>query len=181
MMKMMRYFNNIRPLRVVSLFIVLQLLFAGMAFSQPVLPARTFTVSATQGLHFGTFCLQNIGSSGGTVTVDYDGSRTSTGEVMLLSAAPESREAIYEINLCQGRSVIMTYPATAILAGNNGGYMTLNIGPTEKGPSGTTFEGNTNCGFITQIHIGGTLVIGSNAANPGGTYTGSFNIIFNQQ
>jgi hypothetical protein len=180
-MKTMNYIINTKPLKVLSLFVVLQLLVAGIAFSQPVLPARTFTVNATQGLHFGTFCLQNIGSSGGTVTVDYDGSRTSTGEVMLLSAAPESQVAIYEINLCQGRSVIMTYPSTSILAGNNGGYLTLNVGPTEKGPSGTVFEGNTDCGFITQIRVGGTLIIGSNAANPGGTYTGSFSIIFNQQ
>jgi hypothetical protein len=75
----------------------------------------------------------------------------------------------------------MTYPASTILAGNNGGYLTLNIGPTEKGPSGTILEGFTDCNFVTQIRVGGTLVVGNNSANPGGTYTGSFSIIFNQQ
>jgi hypothetical protein len=181
MMKLMKYINKIWPIRVVLLFILIQLLFDGLVYSQPPLPTRTFTVNSSQGLHFGTFCLQDIGSSGGTVTVGYDGSRTSTGEVMLLSAAPESQVAIYEISLCQGRSVIMTYPPTSILAGNNGGYITLNIGPTEKGPSGTTLAGSSDCNFITQIRVGGTLIVGSNAANPGGTYTGSFSIIFNQQ
>jgi hypothetical protein len=177
----MRYINKIGSVRIVFLFILVQLFFDGVAYSQPDLPARTFVVNSSQGLHFGTFCLQNIGSYGGTVTVGYDGSRTSTGEVMLLSAAPEPVPAIYEISLCQGRSLIMTYPPTAILAGSNGGYLTLNIGPTEKGPSGATFEGYTDCTFITKIRVGGTLVVGSNAANPGGIYTGSFSIIFNQQ
>jgi hypothetical protein len=177
----MKSINKIKPIRILFLFIPVQLLFAGMVYSQPPLPARTFTVNSTQGLHFGSFCLQTIGSSGGTVTIGYDGSRSSTGEVMLLSTAPESQPAIYEISLCQGRSVVMTYPATTILAGNNGGYMSLNIGPTEKGPSGITIEGNADCNFVTQIRVGGTLIVGSNAANPGGTYTGSFSIIFNQQ
>jgi hypothetical protein len=180
-MNLMRSFKKIRPARLVSFFILAQLLFAIVAYTQPVLPPRTITVNSTQALHFGSFCLQNIGSSGGTVTVDWQGTRTSTGEVILLETAPAYQAAIFEINLCQGRNIVITYSATTTLTGSNGGSLTLNIGPTEKGASGTAFQVNTDCNFITQLRVGGTLTVGSNAANPGGNYTGSFSITFNQQ
>ncbi|MEI6049550.1 MAG: DUF4402 domain-containing protein [Bacteroidota bacterium] len=173
--------NKTGTIQFLLLFILVQLLFAGLAYSQPPLPVRTLTVNSTQALHFGSFCLESIGSSGGTVTVGYDGNRTSTGEVMLLNTAPSSQAAIYDVNLCQGRTVVITYPAISILNGSNGGFLTLNIGPTEKGPSGSTFQVNTDCSFITQLRVGGTLIVGSNAANPAGTYIGNFSIIFNQQ
>jgi hypothetical protein len=139
------------------------------------------TVNATQELHFGTFSLQDGGSPGGTVTVDYLGSRSYTGQIILLAEAPLHQPAIFEVNLCQGRSVVITYSATTTLNGSNGGSLILNIGPTEKGPSGTAFQVDTDCSFITQLRVGGTLIVGSNGANPGGIYTGSFSITFNQQ
>jgi hypothetical protein len=172
---------KIRSFFSVFLFIQVYLLFSGQVYAQPVLPPRTVTVNATQALHFGSFCLQNAGSSGGTVTVDWQGSRTSTGQVTLLAMAPLHQVAIFEVNLCQGRNVIITYSATTTLNGSNGGSMLLNVGPSEKGISGTSFQVNTDCGFITQLRVGGTLTVGNNASNPGGTYTGSFSITFNQQ
>jgi hypothetical protein len=152
-----------------------------MAYTQPVLPPTAVNVNSTQELNFGSFCLQNIGSSGGTVTVGYNGSRTSTGSVLLLAAGPASQPAIFEIKLCPGRSVIISYPSTTILTGSNGGSLSLEIGPTEKGISGTIFQVNTDCNFVTQVRVGGTLTVGTNSANPSGSYTGSFSITFNQQ
>jgi hypothetical protein len=172
---------KILPLSRISLFILSQTLLVFVAIAQPTLPPREVTVNSTQALHFGSFCLQNIGSSGGTVTVDWQGTRTSTGQVLLLETAPAYQAAIFEVNLCQGRNIVITYSATTILTGSNGGSLTLNIGPTEKGVSGTAFQVNTDCSFITQIRVGGTLTVGSNAANPGGNYTGSFSITFNQE
>ena len=166
---------------IVSASLLFKLLITCSINAQPVLPPRIITVNATQELHFGTFSLQDAGSPGGTVTVDFLGSRSYTGQLVLLAEAPLSQPAIFEVNLCQGRNVVITYSPTTILTGSNGGSMTLNIGPSEKGPSGTSFQVNTDCSFITQLRIGGTLVVGSNAANPGGTYTGSFSITFNQQ
>lgn len=173
--------NKIRSFLVVSLFVLIQIFFIGMVHSQPTLPPRTITVNSTQALHFGSFCLDNFGSSGGTVTVDWQGNRTSDGHVTLLYAGTAAQAAIFEVSLCQGRNVIITYPTTTTLNATNGGSLTLNIGPTEKGPSGTSFQVNTDCGFITQLRVGGTLIIGSNAANPGGEYKGEFSIVFNQQ
>jgi hypothetical protein len=149
-----------------------------ISYSQPNLPQRSMTVSATQAIHFGSFfCISNLQ---GTVTVGYDGSRTSTGGVTLLSMAPTSQPAIFDIKLCPGRNVIITYDAKTELIGSNGGpTLTLEIGPTEKGISGSSFTTNSDCNFITQMRMGGKLNIPYNATP--GTFTGSFDIIFNQE
>jgi len=164
-----------------SLVILFFILFVAKSFSQPGLPARTVTVRSTQAINFGAFCLVNNGSSGGTVTVDWQGNRTATGQVMLLNSGPAPQAAIFEINLCQGRLVVINYPATTMLTGSNGGSVKMTIGPTEKGPSGSAFQVNTNCNFITQLRVGGTLTINSNSANPAGDYSGNFSITFTQQ
>ena len=83
----------------VLLLSIIILLSAQYSFTQPALPQRTITVTPIQAIHFGTFCL--TGGAGGTVTVGYDGSRTSTGNILLLSISPTAQPAIFEIKLCQ--------------------------------------------------------------------------------
>ena len=114
------------------------------------------------------------------VQIDWQGNRSATGEVVLLNS-DSYYPAIFEIQLCQGRNVIITYAPTATLTGSNGGSLILNIGPTEKGGSGASFQVSTDCNFVTRLRVGGTLVVGNNSANPGGNYTGNFSITFNQQ
>ena len=166
-----------------SFFILLTFLWlpAFNLFAQPEPPPRSITVTPTQSLHFGTLCLASLSSGGGTVSIDWQGYRSSTGDVVLLPIAPTHTPAIFEIKLCQGRNVVITYSPTTILTGTNGGFVTLNIGPTEKGPSGSSFSVNADCNFATQLRVGGTLIVGNNSANPGGFYSGSFSITFNQQ
>jgi len=147
------------------------------SYAQPNLPQRTLTVTATQPIHFGTFCV--TGGAGGTVTVGYDGSRSSTGDILLLPISPIAQPAIFEIKLCQGRNITITFAATATLIGSNGGSLTLDIGPTEKGINGSTFSTNSDCNFITPLRVGGILHIPGTAIS--GTYTGSFDITFNQE
>ena len=134
------------------------------------------TVTATQAINFGTICL--TGSSG-TVTVGYDGSRTSTGNILLLSMAPIAQPAIFEIKLCPGGNVIVTFDVTTTLTGSNGGELTLDIGPTEKGPNGSIFATNSDCNIITPLRVGGTLHIPGTAIS--GTYAGSLAITINLQ
>jgi hypothetical protein len=148
-----------------------------ISFSQPVLPQRTITVQATQGIHFGTFCI--TGGAGGTTTVGYDGTRSTTGNIALLAMAPTAHPAIFEIKLCEGRNVNITFDATTILTGSNGGTLTLDIGPTEKGLSGASFATNSDCNFVTPLRVGGTLHVPGTAIP--GVYTGSFAITFVQQ
>lgn len=134
------------------------------------------TVTATQTINFGTICL--MGSSG-TVTVGYDGSRTSTGGILLLPTAPIAQPAIFDIKLCPAGSVSVTFDAIANLSGSNGGSLTLDIGPTEKGPNGSIFTTNSDCNMIMPLHVGGTLHIPATAVP--GTYTGTLAITINQQ
>ncbi|MDP3441417.1 MAG: DUF4402 domain-containing protein [Ignavibacteria bacterium] len=157
--------------RFLKLLFLTTILFFYVSFSFAQL-----TVTATQAINFGTICL--TGSSG-TVTVGYDGSRTSTGNILLLSMAPIAQPAIFEIKLCPGGNVIITFDATTTLTGSNGGELTLDIGPTEKGPNGSIFATNSDCNIMTPLRVGGTLHVPGTAIS--GTYTGSFVITFNQQ
>jgi hypothetical protein len=160
------------------LFVAIVLFFCDkFSFAQPDLPQRSLTVTSTQALHFGTFCLTS--GAGGTILVGYDGSRSSTGDIVLLSMAPAAQPAIFEIKLCQGRNVTITFDATSILTGSNGGSLTLDIGPTEKGGNSASFSTNSDCNYITPLRVGGTLHVPGTAIP--GTYTGSFEITFNQE
>jgi hypothetical protein len=145
--------------------------------AQPALPPRSLTVTATQSIHFGTLCL--TGSAGGTVTVGWNGSRTSTGSVAILSMPPNAQPAIFEIKLCHGRNVIITFSATTTLISNNGESLILDIGPTEQGGNSAIFATNNDCNFVTPLRVGGTLHIPGTALP--GTYTGGFDITFNQE
>ncbi|MBT3384902.1 MAG: DUF4402 domain-containing protein [Prolixibacteraceae bacterium] len=163
----------------VRLFVLMAVFFLGISFSyaQPDLPQRAVSVTATQSIHFGTFCL--TGAGGGTVVLGYDGSLNSTGDIFLSALAPVAQPAIFDIKLCQGRNVTITYDPTTTLTGSNGGSFTLDIGPTEKGVSGSVFPVNNDCNFITTLRVGGTLNIPG--SSPSGTYTGSFSITFEQE
>jgi len=147
-----------------------------LSFAQPTLPQRAVTVNATQAIHFGVFAV--TGSMGGTVTVGWDGSRTSTGDIILLNNAPISQPAIFEVKLCEGRNVIITFNATTTLTGSSGS-LSLDIGPTEKGLTGSNFQTNGNCDFTNLIRVGGTLTIPGTALP--GTYSGNFEMTFNQE
>lgn len=147
-----------------------------LSFAQPALPQRTLTVAATQAIHFGTFAV--TGSMGGTITVGWDGSRTSTGAIILFNNAPISQPAIFEVKLCEGRNVLITFSATTTLTSSEG-TLSLAIGPTEQGLNGSSFLTGGNCDYINVLRVGGTLTI-PGTATPG-TYSGNFSIIFNQE
>jgi hypothetical protein len=98
---------------------------------------------------------------------------------VLLAIAPTAQPAIFEVTLCQGRNVIITFSPTTTLTNGTGGSLTLNIGPTEQGGNNASFTTNNDCNFITPLRVGGTLVIPGSA--PSGTYSGSFDITFNQE
>ena len=160
-----------------SLLTAIFLLSVGFASAQPGLPERSITVTATQPIHFGTFCL--TGASGGTVSVGYDGITSSTGDIYLSALAPTAQPAIFDIKLCQGRSVTITFDPTATLTGSNGGEFIMDIGPTEKGINGSVFPVDNDCSFITILRVGGTLHVPG--LSPAGIYSGSFSITFVQE
>jgi hypothetical protein len=142
------------------------------AYSQPSLPQRTISATPTQPIDFGTFYV----TSAGTITVNWQGSVSTTGGVVVVSSV-NARPAIFDITLCQGRNVTLTYNPTTTIT-NGATSITLTLGDTEKGPNGTTFTVDTNCTFITTLRVGGTLDIPDGAAT--GVYTGSFSMNFTQ-
>ncbi len=152
------------------------LLFAGFSYAQPGLPPRTITVTATQPIEFGAFVPTG---AGGTITVDWHGIRSSAGGVVLVSASI-CKPAIFEVKLCPGRNVTITYSPTILISNGTGDFLTLHIGPTEMGVNGDSFLVTTDCNFITPFHVGGTLDIPPGVI-PTGFYTGVFEISFTQE
>ncbi len=144
-----------------------------VSYAQPDLPQRTITVQPTQAIDFGIFYVV----SAGTITVDWQGTVTTTGGVVSLSSATV-HPAIFDIKLCQGRNVTITYDPTTTIT-NGAPSLTLNVGPTEKGPSGSFFPVSSDCNFITTLRVGGTLDVPS--ASPSGIYNGSFSMTFTQE
>lgn len=142
-------------------------------YSQPVLPQRTISVLPTQPIDFGTFYV----TSAGTITVDWQGNISTTGGVVVVSSV-NAKPAIFDVKLCQGRNVTITYSPTSTLT-NGAPTLTLNVGDSEKGPSGSTFPVENNCNFITTLRVGGTLTVAG--GSPPGTYNGSFSIDFTQE
>lgn len=144
-----------------------------VSYAQPDMPQRTITVQPTQAIDFGTFYV----ISAGTITVDWQGNVSTTGGVVSLSSST-ARPAIFEIKLCQGRNVTITYDPTTTIT-NGTPSLTLNVGPTEEGTSGSDFPVNSDCNFITSLRVGGTLDVPG--SSPSGTYNGSFSMTFTQQ
>lgn len=134
------------------------------------LPAKAqIAASAIQQLSFGTFC-QGIG--GGAINVSPEGTRTATGDIIMLNQGGVLyMPAIIEVTAPAG-SRITIVETNAQLMGSNGGSMTLHInGADPVSPFSTTLPS-------TDISIGGSLTVGSQAANPPGKYSGLFYVTF---
>lgn len=129
-------------------------------------------VYTLQNLAFGAFC---HGSTGGTVIIGSDASRTVTGDVIALNLGFQYYNAQFEVEAPPGTILNILNGPDATLTGSNGGSMTLHIGSSQPaGPITTTVSPPTR----TQVNIGGTLTVGNNAASPPGSYTGTFYVTF---
>ena len=132
-------------------------------------------VYTIQNLAFGAFY---HGNTGGTLMLAGDGSRSATGDVVLLNLGITYFNAIFEIEAPPGTIVSILNGPDATLTGSSGGSMTLNIGTSSPAaPFSTVLPPPSR----TQVNIGGTLTIGNNAATPPGSYTGTFYITFNHE
>lgn len=149
-------------------------LFINTGFAQPVLPQRQITVLPTQPIDFGTFSV----TGEGTITVDYLGNVSVTGGVFSIDETSVT-PAIFEIKLCQGRTITIDYDYSVQLTGRNGGQLELVIGPTQYGADGDEFPVNNDCNFITVLRVGGTLTVPANPVS--GVYIGSFPMTFTQK
>jgi hypothetical protein len=113
------------------------------------------------------------GAGGGTVTISPGGTRTSTGDVVLLNLGVSYSSAVFYIRANPGTviSLMITSPVTLVRGG--GGTLTLNIGGTQPvSPFVTTVPWQQR----TTLLVGGTLIIGPIGMNPSGQYNGSFSV-----
>ena len=136
-------------------------------------PPRPIVVTATaQSLAFGAFY---HGPAGGSVSVNPAGTRSSSGSVVLLGMGYIFSAAMFEIVGNPGTVISLLNGPAVSLPGSNGGSMTLSIDLP------VPFALSNSYPVPTYLTIGGTLTVGSSGTNPPGSYSGTFDSIFNQE
>jgi len=144
------------------------------AQEQPPRPIAVY-VSPVQGLSFGSMIL---GPTGGTVIVYPDGTRSSTGDVILGNFGFTWSPALFEIEANRGTLINILNGPNVVLTGSNGGTMSMEIGGSDPvAPFAITLTYPTR----TFVRIGGTLTVGTSASNPEGSYSGTFQVTFIQE
>jgi len=128
------------------------------------------TVSVIQNLNFGTFY---HGNAGGTVIIYPDGSRSATGDVVLLMGTFST--GLYSVSGNVGTVITILNGPDATLTGSSGGTLILKIGDCDP-PTPFILTSPT-----IQVRIGGTLMVGDPLLNPPGNYSGFFNVTFFQE
>ena len=160
------------------LFIVASLLLVNGSISAQEKPPKPITVvvNTLQHLNLGTFI--QTGASG-TVSMNFSGVVTPGGSVIIPSLGfnPHSipTPALFEVTANPGTLITIQNGPPATLTGSNGGTLSLTIGTSSTGSPFITQNP------ITYVYVGGTLTVGSMAANPAGNYTGTFTVTFIQQ
>jgi len=134
-------------------------------------PPRPIRIDVTaQGLSFGAFY---HGAVGGSVVILPSGSRSATGDVVLLGLGFPFSAALFEVHAHPGTVISILNGPDAVLTGIPSGTMTLHIGSSN--PS-SPFVSNVHFNIAIPLYIGGNLTVGNSAANPPGSYTGTFDI-----
>lgn len=142
-----------------------------------VLPPRPVSVfvNTAQPLSFGAFFQ---GVTGGSVVVYPDGTRATSGDIIGANMGYNFTPALFEVEGLPGTLVSILNGPDVQLNGSNGGTMTLRIGNSSPV---SPFVITSSPPSRTLISVGGTLTVGPPAANPSGSYSGTFNIIFIEQ
>lgn len=157
-----------------SLFLIIPTLMLLSAFNEVIAqepPPRPIRIDPTaQGLSFGAFY---HGTAGGTVIIEPSGTRFSTGDVVLLGLGYPFSAALFEVHAHPGTVISILNGPDATLTGTPSGSMTLHIGSSDPA---SPFVSTVHFNVAIPLYIGGTLTVGNSAANPPGSYTGTFDI-----
>ena len=124
----------------------------------------SISLAKTADLNFGNVV---AGGSAGTVVMTAAGARSSTGGASLGSAVGISA-ASFTVSGLAGAGYSITLPASTTL---NSGGNNMTVNTFTSTPSGT---GALSGGGTQTLSVGATLQVG--AAQPTGTYNGSFNV-----
>lgn len=148
--------------------------FSLIAQENPPIPIKV-EVNTSQFLNFGSF---TTGLNGGTVTVDYDGNRTQTGDIFLLNLGESPSPALFDVTANPGTIIQVLTPENIELTGTNGGTVFLTINSLS---TGNTFITTTQPPAVNPVFVGGTLRIDNQASAPPGRYNGTFTLTFIHQ
>jgi|GEM_PF-3167825 hypothetical protein len=129
------------------------------------------STSIIQELSFGEFC---TGNSGGMVIMPCTGSRSATGDIVLIPS-DQGSPAIIQITVDNTDYITITTGSVINLTNSSGGSLTLQINDFYPASPFNPVIG------LNNIKIGGTLTVGSAANTPPGNYNGSLEVIFNEQ
>jgi hypothetical protein len=151
---------------------ILCMFFQNTRAQGPEDPPRPVTVTTIQNLAFGTFWHD---PAGGSVTVNPDNTRSSTPSVICFPGL--FNPAIFEITGNAGTVITITNGPDILLTRAGGGSMTLHL---ETSFPASPFVLTQNYPMPAQISIGATLTVRTPVDNPPGSYSGTFEIIFNQ-
>lgn len=141
-------------------------------------PPRPISVyyNPAYGLRFGAIYLS---STGGTLTILPDNSRSSTGGVLEANLSGYSYGAAnFEILANPGTIINIMNGPDVTLTGSNGGSLSLHIGSSSPASPFITTVAQP---AYTTVTIGGVLTVGGPTSNPAGSYTGSFVVTFMQE
>lgn len=135
------------------------------------------SVSTAQHLSFGTFIQTG---NYGTVSVNYSGTRTSSGSIIIpnISASAPVTPALFIVTSLPGTLITISNIPQATLTGSNGGTLELNFNLAVDCSKGSSFIASTG---TTDVTLGGTLTVGPLLDDKAGFYSGSFNVTFIQQ
>jgi len=128
------------------------------------------TANPSQLLAFGAF---SPGASGGTITVAPNGTRSSSGDIVLLSLGYVYTPAMFYVRANPGTVLSLLVSPPVTLTGSGGGTLTLQIaGSLPSSPFVTSLPWPQQ----TTLLVGGSLTVGNTASNPPGNYSGNFSI-----
>lgn len=134
------------------------------------LPPRPIRIDLVQNLSFGAFYQ---GPTGGTITIDPSGSRSATGDIIPLNLGYLYFPAMFEVHAHPGTVLSILNGPPTTLTGTPSGSMTMQVGASIPA---SPFVSTVHFNIAIPLYIGGILNVGSPAANPPGSYTGTFDI-----
>ncbi|MFD1079659.1 DUF4402 domain-containing protein, partial [Longispora fulva] len=155
-------------------FLLFMLVQTAIAQEKPPIPI-TVEVNTSQNLNFGSF---TVGVTGGTVSVDYNSTRTSTGDVFELNMGASPSAALFDVTANPGTIIQISAPTNIPLTGSNGGVIYLDINSFS---TGQLFISTATPPNVNSVYVGGTLTIPANTNNLPGQYNGNFTLTFIHQ
>lgn len=162
-----------------SYFIIVLSVVLLFSFSQEIMaqepPPRPVDITVVQQLGFGAFA---HGAVGGIVTVSSTGSRSASGDIILLNMGYFFSAAVFKLSANQGTVISLLTGPDVVLPGSNGGSVKLHI---ENSNPVSPFIITADPPASTQLSIGGKLIVGNSSSNPPGNYSGTFNITLIQE